>query len=263
NRLLFCDLVDFNLREVWGVSEINSLPLASDALDQFMDPWSAATDVAGNLFVLDAGNHRVLKFARTGEPNPEFLQNMQSSGLVSDPTALTVSSSSKRTLVLVFDGSAKSIFVFDDSGRPILNDQGLPVSLEQPGMDSVIAMAASDAHLYVGDNAQQRILSFSLTEGFVFSGDATSFKGFVTALAIDAEKHQLLVNVGDTEPLILDQNGSYLSFGFLWSDAIQAGPSPVNWDRLCATVSRTAGAHVEFYFAVSDSVTTPPVDEGS
>jgi phage tail-like protein len=259
NRLLFYDLIDFDLREVWGSSEVNGLP-AGEAVDQFLDPWTVATDAAGSLYVLDAGNHRILKFARTGEAKPEFLQNMQSSGLISDPTALTVSVSSKKTLVFVFDGSAKSIFVFDDSGQPLLDDQGLPVTLNHEGMDYVIALAASDSYLYVGDNSNQRFLSFSLTDGFPFSGDAAGFKGFVSALALDVEKQKLLVSMGGDDLLVLDQHGAYLSFGFLWSDAIQAGPSPVNWDRLCATVARTNGAHVEFYFAVSDSPATPPVD---
>lgn len=263
DRLLFYDLVDFELREMWGRVEFNSLPPSRDALRRFDHPWSVAADNAGrHLYVLDAGNRRVLKFARTGEPDADFLTNMQSCGMVSHPGALAVCGEGKETRVFVSDLDANAVFIFDDCGNPILDEQGQPIALSFPDMGDVLALAASDTNLYVGDNAQQRILSFALTEGLPFSGEAAGFHGYVTALAVDPRDDRLLVetDASATEPLVLESHGAYLGFGFLWSEAISAGSFPVVWNRLRASVTKTAGAHVEFHYAISDSTTPPPVD---
>jgi len=260
NRLLFFDLVDFELREVWGATEINSLPPVPEAPDRFNKPWTVAADESGrNLYVLDKGNRRVLKFARTGEPDTAFLNNMKSSSLAKDPGALAVSGAGKDARVFVADLTANAIFVFDNSGHPILDPHGLPVALYVPGMGAVWALAAGETTLYVGDNDGQRILSFGLTDGFPFSGEAAGFRGHVTALAIDPRNDTLLVVSDPAEPLALEAHGAFLSFGFLWSEAILAGAS-VTWNRLRAFVTKTAGAHIEFHYAISDSPTPPPVD---
>jgi phage tail-like protein len=265
DRLLFYDLVDFELREVWGWGAVNSLPATPDAPYRFHDPWSVATDEAGrHLYVLDTGNRRVLRFARSGEPDTDFLINMQSSGLVSSPGALAVCGTGKDVRIFVSDLKANVIFVFDDSGHPIVDQQGRPVALCSPGMGHVFALAAGNTALYVGDNAQQRILTFALGDGFPFSGEAAGFHGYVTALAIDSRNDTLLVATGDgARPLVLEAHGAYLGFGFLWSEAISAGPFPVNWNRLRASLTKIAGAHVEFHYATSSLPTPPPVDQAS
>jgi phage tail-like protein len=264
NRLLFFDLVDFELREVWGASEINSLPPLPEAPDRFNKPWSVAADTSGrNLYVLDEGNHRVLKFARTGEPDTAFMDNMKGSGVAKDPGALAVSGTGKDARVFVADLTANAIFVFDDCGHPILDEQDLPVALDAPGMGTVWALAVSETTLYVGDNDGQRILSFALTDGFPFSGEAAGFRGHVTALAIDSRNDTLLVVGDDAEPLALEARGAFLSFGFFWSDAIAGGIGPVTWSRLRASVTETPGAHIEFHYAVSDLPKPPPVDKSA
>jgi phage tail-like protein len=263
DRLLFYDLDDFDLREVWGRGEINSLPASPDAPDRFNDPWTVAADTTGrNLYVLDAGSRRVLKFARTGEPDPVFVRNMHHSSLISHPGALAVGVVGTEVRIFVSDLEANAIFVFDESGCPILNEYGEAIALQLPGMGQVLALAANDTNLYVGDNAQRRILSFALVEGFPFAGDAVGFEGYVTALAIDAHNGALLVTSGDAgRPLALEANGGWLGFGFLWSEAISGDAGPVTWNRLRASVTKFAGAHIEFHYATSNSQTPPPVDE--
>ncbi len=262
DRLLFYDLADFQLREVWGRGAVNSLPATPDAPDQFDDPWGVAADEdERHLYVLDAGNERVLKFARTGDPDTAFLANMQSSGLVSKPGAIAVAGSKSKTRIFVSDLTANAIYIFDDSGHPILDPQGCTVALQSPGMGNVLALAVNNTRLFVGDNAQQQILAFALTDDFSFAGEAAGFRGFSTALAIDSQNDKLLVATGDAaEPLVLEAQGSYLGAGFLWSEAISAVAGPVTWNRLRASVTKTAGAHVEFHYAISGSTTPPPVD---
>src|SRR6266404_2436914 len=261
DRLLFYDLVDFELREVWGGTGVNSVPNATDSADRFKNPWIVtADDHETNLYVLDAGNYRILKFARTGELDRVFVENMQRAGIVSNPGALAVSGSGSETLIFVSDLSANEIFVFDESGRQVLDKQGLPVVMAVSGMGQIVAMAASDTALYAGDNNQQRILSFAIDHGFTFSGEAAGFRGFVTALAVDSHNKKLLVSSSASPtPLLLEENTAFLGFGFLWSDAIRAKAGPVSWHRLQASITNVAGAHVEFSYALSDSPNPPPV----
>ncbi len=265
DRLLFYDLVDFELREVWGGKGINSVPNATDTADRFKEPWTVAADNhERNLYVLDAGNRRVLKFARTGEMDRVFLKNIQHCNVISYPGALAVSGSGNDTRVFVADLNTNKVFVFDETGHQVLDKQGHPIVMAVPGMGSIFAMAASDATLYAGDNKQQRILSFAFTNGFPFSGEAAGFRGFVTALAVDPKNKKLLVNSSAAaSPLVLDEHAAYLGFGFLWSDAIRAQAGPVNWNRLQASVTDAAGSHVEFHYALTDQAITPPIDDGA
>lgn len=265
DRLLFYDLIDFALREVWGDTGVNSVPSVIDPADRFNNPWTvAADDRERNLYVLDAGNRRVLKFARTGEMDRAFLENMQHCGVISNPGALAVSGSGSDTRVFVSDLTRNTIFVFDENGNQVLDKQGLPIAMAVPGMGQIFAMAAGDTGLYAGDNKEQRILSFAFSNGFPFSGEAAGFRGFVTALAVDRRRKKLLVSSNaSVTPLVLDEHAAYLNFGFVWSDAIRAQAGPVNWNRLRASVTKAAGAHVEFHYALSDKPIPPPVDPGS
>ncbi len=262
DRLLFFDLREFAVREVWGEGDLGSWPPPEDAPDRFHHPWSAAADGDGrNIYVLDAGNKRVLKFARTGEPNTDFLAAAQKNWLISSPRALAVTGRGADTRLFVYDLEANAIFVFDESGAPVLDSRGWPVSIRWPGMGNVLALAASESTLYVGDNDQRRILSFRLSDGFPFSGEAVGFRGHVTALAVDAPSGALLVQTGDgAGPLSLEAAGAYLGSGVLWSKAIQGAASPVAWGRLRASVVKAAGSHIEFYYAVSNDPAPPPVD---
>jgi phage tail-like protein len=262
DRLLFCDLRNFDLREVWGQVRLSAWPSSSDAPDRFNNSWDVAADEDGkNIYVLDSGNARILKFARTGEPDTEFLGNVQKSCLVSCPGALTVGGRGTKVRVYVSDLAANTIFVFDESGNPVPDNQGLPVAIEWPGMGGVLALAVNETTLFVGDNDQQRILSFGLTSGFPFSGEAAGFHGYTTALSIDSRSGNLLVRTCDAaEPLSLEPAGAYLNSGVLWSDAICAGTSPVDWNRLRASVTNAPGSHIEFYYKVSACSTHDSVD---
>src|SRR5258705_13661983 len=95
--------------------------------------------------------------------------------------------------IFVSDLSTDVIFLFDSSGNPLLDGQGLPLIVEHEGMGSVVALAASETALFVGDNQKQRILCFGLNDGLLFHGEALGFRGCVTALAFDASDNTLLV----------------------------------------------------------------------
>jgi phage tail-like protein len=262
HRVLFCDLCDFSVREVWGQADLGSEPSPSDAPDRFNTPWTVAADEDGqNVYVLDSGNRRIVKFTRTGDLDSEFIARMGNSGLVPHPGALAVSGRGEATRVFVADLAANGIFVFDRSGAPILDAFGAPGVIRWPGMGAVFALAVSEKALYVGDNNQQRILSFGLAHGFPFAGEAAGFNGYVTALTVDSRSGVLLVQMGGaTQPLSLNLAGAYLGSAVLWSDPVSAGPSGVAWNRLTASITNAIGSHVEFYYATSNQPVEPLVD---
>jgi phage tail-like protein len=261
DRLLFFDLRDFELREVWGRGDFGNWPWADDTPKHLHKPWTVAADAdEQHIYVLDHGHRRVLKFARTGEPDMDFLARVRQSGLVPHPSALAVCGRGADVRVFIADSQAKAIFVFDESGGPLLDERALPASITWPGMGDVLALAANDTTLFVGDNAQKRILTFSLSDGFPFSGEAAGFHDYVIALALDARNGTLLAQTAAAaQPLVLAATGAYLSDGVLWSEAISAGGSAVAWHRLRASMTNAPGAHIEFYYAISDQPAHPPV----
>jgi len=260
DRLVLCDLNTFEVREVWDSPGLGAADAPVYAPARFSHPRSVASDRnEENLFILDASNRRVIKFSRTGDFDSDFAYNLINSGLVPYPSALAVGGSGADTCVYVSDLSVNAIFVFDATGNPVLNSHGLPVSITHPGMGSILALAVSESSLFVGDNVGQRILCFS-TEGSAFCGDATGFRGYVTALAFDKQRDELVaLRVGSGPPLTFSSHGSCRAAGVLWSEAISAG-KPVVWGRLQAWLKKPAGAHIEFFYATKNKQTPPPVD---
>jgi phage tail-like protein len=128
-------------------------------------------------------------------------------------------------------------------------------------MGGVLALALGAETLHVGDNAGRRILSFALSEGFPFCGEAAGFRGFVTALAVTPAGDVLLASTGDAGRFLeLDAAGAYIGAGVLWSDAISADPSAVAWHRLQAFATTPASSHLTFHYALSNQQAPPPVD---
>ena len=261
HRLLFCDTVARTVRETWGGAVPGADLAPSHAADGFDTPWSVAAESDGRtLYVLDAGNRRILKLARTRDPDPSFTTQTQASGLVPHPGALAVSGQGPHARIFVADLDTDAIAVFDAAGAPVPAADGRPARIAWPGMGGILAMATGRAALYVGDTRGQRILSFALTEGFPFCGAAADFRGTVTALAVTPQGDRLLAAIAAGQVCSFDPAGARLDRGVLWSGPIAAGPSAVSWQRLTATVSSPPASHIAFHYALGDGSHGPPVD---
>src|SRR6266404_3620394 len=77
HRIAVFDLDSWSLLAVFG-----------DGLLQ--EPWDIAVDSTGEVYAADYAARSVVKFALSGDPVPQFWQNMQASGLVIQPVAVTV-----------------------------------------------------------------------------------------------------------------------------------------------------------------------------
>jgi phage tail-like protein len=255
-RLVFCDLSDFAVREVWGMAT------SPTELAQLDTPWTVAAESDGRAFyVLDAARKRVEKYARTGELAVAFGDAVANSGHTPSPGALAVSGRGADVRVFIADLTANAIFVFDHAGTPLKNGSGNAIKITWPDLGGVMALAASDTTLFVGDNAQARILAFGLEPDFPFAGEAAGFRSTVAAMAVDARRSLLLVQTDRAaRPVALRLTGAYLDSAILWSKPLSAGPFGVAWNRLRAWITNVAGSHVEFYYALSNQPKEPRVD---
>ena len=257
-RILFLDLNDFRLREVWG-GQYASL----DSACAFDEPCAIAADADENVYVLDHGRQRVLRFSRRGEHDAEFAQRTAASGLVARPSAIAVAPCPGGPLVFIADRHTQLIRVFDRCGDPVRDSKGLAVAISHTDgrMGDVFALAA-DAHtLFVGDNLGRRLLSFRIRPTYPFAGDAVGFSGPSAALARDREGG-LYVHAGDAEPpLRLEAAGAHVSAGVFWSvTPIGAGGPAVTWNTLRARLTEAAGAHIQLFYALGDKPCVPHVD---
>ena len=261
HRLLFCDTIDWNVREVWGPADLAASPQPSDAVDGFDTPWSVAAESDGRtLYVLDAGNRRVMKFARTGDPDPAFMVRVHDSGLVPHPGALAVSGEGSAARIFIADLDVATIAVFNATGEPERRTDGLPLTIGWPGMGNILAIATSGDTLFVGDNLGRRILCFGISDGFPFRGAAADFQAYVTALTVTPQGDRLLAMTEQAAQVVeFDPGSAWLDRAVLWSDPITVG-SAVTWNRLRATVSSPPSTHVAFHYALANTATSPPVD---
>lgn len=246
HRILFLDLNTLTIRDVWGPEDAAEVP----APGLFNTPWTISADGDDNLYVLDYGHRLVRKFRRTGEADTSFENRLQTSGLVPHPGALTVVGEGADAQVFVFDIDRQTIQVFDAEGAPL-------GTIRYPGMTLVTALVAGATVLYAGDNNLRRILCFERAPGFPFAGDAAGYDGPTVALACPEIVALPSATVG---PVQLAPGKAFLPFGVLWSDAIASGTSPAVWNRLRTYRQDAPGAHVEFYYSISNSSTTPTVD---
>ncbi|HTV22304.1 MAG TPA: phage tail protein [Polyangiaceae bacterium] len=259
-RLLFLDLEEFVIREVWGGAfgpqECRGL---------FVEPWAVGADADENVYVLDHGRQRVWKFSRSADRDALFSERLQASGLVTRPGALAVAPRAGGALVFISDLETQRIRVFDRSGQPVVDAQGAPVALCREGMGGVVALAVDADTLYVGDNTGQRLLTFRLTPGFPFAGDASGFVGPTASVARDAGEGLLAHAGGAAPPERLEAKGAFAPAGTLWSCAIRPDQLPVKWGRLRAGLAAAApvGAHLELFYLLSNDPTPPEVDPKS
>jgi phage tail-like protein len=260
HRVLFFDLINFELRDVWGQDDVAAEPAPGSAFGRFDTPWTISADGDGNLYVLDYGNKRIQKFRYTSEPDLQFADRMQQSNLIVHPGALAVVGKGAEVNVFVFDLDAKAIYVFDATGAPVRDSDGEAVAIRHNGMTKVLALAADDQALYAGDNNLRRVLSFNRSARFPFSGQAAGFDGPVGAIAIGPSGALVVCPGGNLRPLNISATGAYLAFGVLWSEAISSGKFPAVWNRLRAHIQNAAGAHIEFCYSISNSPTPPPVE---
>ncbi|HYB76586.1 MAG TPA: phage tail protein [Candidatus Bathyarchaeia archaeon] len=270
NRIQVFDLETFQLVEIWGQSDASANQPGSQP-GQFNTPWTLAADSAGNVYVVDYGNRRIQKFNAIGQVVPGFWQNVQASGLLTQPADIAVREESGVVWVLVVDTASPAVYIFDADGHPILNSQGQPLVIKDAHLTQPMGLAAAGDAVYVGDNAAQRVLRFQIGDDIEYIGAAIGYHGPVAALLL-GRKGNLWVHAGGSlTPTQLAARSGYGTSGSLWIDLnkpLEVSNRPVVWHRLQALTTivpanapNSQNAHLDLYaYASSDLSQAPTVD---
>lgn len=156
----------------WDITETFRLGGAESGIESFfrIRPEGVTTDADGNIFVLDAGNFRILKFDPTGEHMATFGGEGGGPGEFQFPFNLAVAPDGT---ILVLDFGKRGLVRFDAEGQPI---EQLPL----PDMGVSVVYPTSDG-LVIGYRTIARDVTFDTTHVALFApSDTTPITHFVT-----------------------------------------------------------------------------------
>lgn len=267
HRLLIYDTQDFQILEIWGQTNAGAhSPGTADG--KFDTPTSIAGDCSGNVYVVDSGNHRIQKFNSRGEVLPTFCANVSASGLLTAPIDIAVAEVDGAIRVFVVDSVSKNIFIFDASGKVVLNASGKPrVIQDDQHLKQPMGMAVIANNLYVGDNQSRRVIRFQLDETGKYVGAAIGYEGPVAALLRGTSGDLWVHPGGSLTPVKLDARKGYTRLGVLWldPDPLTADSIPVTWHRIRAIAGSLPGnSHLDLYaYATTHKTDAPEVHPNS
>jgi phage tail-like protein len=238
HRIQLLALPTLQLTETWG---------RPGELD---DPRSLARDPTGNVYAVDHGNRRVLKFDTIGRPDPAFWQAVRAHHGDLAPAEVAVGEQGGGPVVLILDDAGR-IHAVDPDGR---GSGRWDTHLERP-----MGLATSGAAVYLGDNAQRGLFVFQPDGSPV--GGAHGYQGPVAAIVPDPPGGLLVHAGGQRAPVRLTVAGAYRRRGVLWGGPVRnptADRQP--WHLLRATVAPLdAGAGLQLYVATQVEDEAPPV----
>ncbi|HEV7475354.1 MAG TPA: phage tail protein [Pyrinomonadaceae bacterium] len=252
HRLQIFNTESFQLVEVWGQEDPAADPQPSSEPGSFDTPWTLAADSEGNVYVAEAGNHRVQKFDRLGRVNKNFWYQAGEALGGAWPSQVAIGNIDGHESVFILAAAAGKLFILDTGGY-------LLRTVKSEEFKHATGMAVSDA-IYVGDNARRRILKFSLDGALI--GEARGYNGPVAALAI--HDGELLVHTGSVEPgiLHLSLTAAYARKGFMWGGPFgTSNPRLKEWFSLKATPDQLPhDAHLRLFTFTTDGIKPPEVE---
>jgi len=142
------------LRARWGAGEGNGS--AGSAPGAFNHPQAVALDAAGDAYVADTANNRVVKLSPTGAVLAIWGQRGGASGHFRFPTGIAVGADGS---VYVVDSENNRVQVFDALGRFLRKWGARGIGLGQFSQPTAIAIGC-DGAAYVADTNNNRVERF-------------------------------------------------------------------------------------------------------
>ena len=193
-----------------GQAVLGGRPVTDAAL---RTPQVVQLDARGELVVLDARSHELLKFSPKGEP----LGKLEWKGLAAGEAPVIVAFKLRAGALYLLDGAGKAVHVADYAGNvtrrlPLPAGKGPFTDLAVDGAGKIYAIDPAHATLWVADKEAK---AFTAIEGGL-----KEVASFASQLAIDGQNNLFAVdrNGGSLAQLGLDGvfQGRHLNFG--WSD---------------------------------------------
>lgn len=235
DRLKVLALPDLQVAEIWGGRD---------------RPSSVACDGEGSTYVVDAGTGRVAKLDLLGREETAFWDAVHGQEAF-EAAEVTVAEAGGAPLVVVLDRAG---------GVHVLDAAGGRLQRWDSGLGRPMGLATDGAVVYVGDNAQRRLLVFAL-DGTPH-GAAHGYDGPVAAVALDGRGGLLVHAGGALPPVALTVAGAYGSRGLAWGGPF-ANPTDTSFPRhrLRMSVAPTAGGHLAVHVCEQAAGGgAPPVD---
>jgi tripartite motif-containing protein 71 len=172
--------VSGNLLLQWGAATDLYPPAGGVALSV---PRGIAVDTAGNVYVVDYGNHRVVQFSSTGGFMAEWGRSekypLPTDTFMYHPNGIAVDASGN---VYVVDAGNDRVLKFTSAGVFLNESSG--VTMNSPS-SVALGVSGSVTSVYVTDTYNDQIARFGTSLSFVSVwGDSTSFS-YPESLAVD------------------------------------------------------------------------------
>ncbi len=180
--------------------------------ERLSQPFGIAADDLGNLFVVDAGNNRIIKFDSDLKPLREIGGFGQSEGLLSHPTYVALDNNLN---LYVSDAGNQRISIYDARlnyvDRIELIDDEDPLKFGRPA-----GLAINDyGELLIVDGDNARIAVFNIFGNFErFLGDVDSYSGMLltpSCISRDRDGNIIVGDVGNSKLLLFDSYGIFIS----------------------------------------------------
>ena len=224
-------------------------------------PFGIDADNSGNIFVIDAGNNRLLEFDSSLQPVREVGGFGTLEGLFNAPTFVTIDNNLN---IYVSDGDNQRISIFDARLNYVykidLIDADDPLKFGRPA-----GLAINDyGELWVSDPDNSRISVFNVSNAFDhFVGDKETYSGLLLMprdIAKGARSRMVVSDEGKARVFGFDSFGIYL---FDFGKDILSKPSGVDLDPDGNIWVTDIGLSAAFCFAPSGDLLFSTANQGS
>ena len=216
------------------------------AWSTWAQPVSLAVDSNGRVLAIDAASKRLHRMESNGNPDGAFDATIVAAGKLVTPLFVAVG---REDRVIVSDGGANQVFVFDAQGAFLLAFDGPAGWL--PG-----ALTSYRSRIYVADALTGFILVFD--DGGSLQGSIPGYRGPVTAMVANADGNLYVKSGLDAAYFVLKADGAYVSQGTLEAGPFDAGELR-EWEWARIEVTMSAGTHCVIEAAQSPAPLPEPV----
>lgn len=176
-------------------------------------PDGLALDLQGNLFITDAGNNRIIKFDKTGEPVKDYGGYGSGVGRFSNPADIAVDrglslylldAGNHRVVRLDMNLNYVDTIQPEDDPQAVVNNQGLLTGIAVSPLNEITVADFDNSRLIRLDN-------FNRFNRYI--GDFAYGKGALQSplgLAVDGDGRLYAADAGNSRIAVYDDYGNYL-----------------------------------------------------